>query len=113
MTAKTKAVKNLVKDANFRVAMLLSDKLILQGIEHPKLAKLQSLCRLYTVANPESKMIIFTQYRDSAQIIKNTLDKENIKSELFFGQAKKNGVGHSQKQQKQIIQDFKDSKFSV
>lgn len=113
LTAKTKAVKNLVKDANFRVAMLLSDKLILQGIEHPKLAKLQSLCRLYTVANPESKMIIFTQYRDSAQIIKNTLDKENIKSELFFGQAKKNGVGHSQKQQKQIIQDFKDSKFSV
>ena len=113
LTAKTKAVKNLVRDANFRVAKILSDKLIQQGIEHPKLAKLQSISRLYTEANPESKMIIFTQYRDSAQIIKNTLDKKNIKSELFFGQAKKNGVGHSQKQQKQIIQDFKDSKFSV
>lgn len=113
LTSKTKAVKNLVKDSNFRVARILSDKLLEQGIEHPKLAKLQSLCKLYTQANPESKMIIFTQFRDSASRIKEFLDKEKIGSELFFGQAKKNGIGHSQKQQKQIIQDFKDNNFSI
>jgi Fanconi anemia group M protein len=113
LTAKTKAIKNLVRDPNFRVAKILSDKLIKEGIEHPKLNKLTSLSKLYTNANPESKVIIFTQFRDTALKVKEFLDKDKINSELFFGQAKKNGYGHSQKQQKQIIQDFKDHKFSI
>ncbi len=113
LTAKTKAVKNLVKDSNFRLAKILSEKLLKAGIEHPKLAKLQSLMRLYTEANKESKIIVFTQFRDSAIRIKEFLEKVKVNSELFFGQAKKNGIGHSQKKQKQIIEDFKDDKFPV
>ncbi len=113
LTAKTKAVKNLVKDPNFRLAKILSEKLLNMGIEHPKLGKLQSLMWLYTEANKESKIIIFTQFRDSAIRIKEFLEKVNVCSELFFGQAKKNGIGHSQKKQKQIIEDFKNNKFPV
>ncbi len=113
LTAKTKAVKNLVKDPNFRLAKMLSEKLLNAGIEHPKLGKLQSIMRLYTAANKDSKVIIFTQFRDSAIRIKEFLDKVKVSSELFFGQAKKNGIGHSQKVQKQIIQDFKNDKFPV
>lgn len=113
LTAKTKAVKNLVKDPNFRLSKMLSEKLLKLGIEHPKLKKLQTLTKLYIQANKESKVIIFTQFRDSAIRIKEFLDKINVNSELFFGQSKKNGVGHSQKEQKRIINDFKDHKFSV
>jgi len=111
--SKTKATKNLVKDVNFRSAKIICEELILAGIEHPKLAKLKSLVSLYSIANPDSKVIIFTQYRDTATRIKEYLDSSSILSNLFFGQSKKNGVGHSQKKQKEIIQDFKDSKFKV
>ena len=113
LTAKSKAIKNLVKDKNFKVAKLRAQKLIEHNIEHPKIKKLQTLTKLYTEANPESKVIIFTQFRNNAIRIKEFLDKNNVESELFFGQAKKNGIGHSQKLQKQIIKDFKDNKFHV
>ena len=112
-TAKSKAIKNLVMDKNFKAAKLRAQKLIENNIEHPKIKKLQTLTKLYTEANPGSKVIIFTQFRNNAMRIKEYLDKNNLESELFFGQAKKNGVGHSQKLQKQIIKDFKDNKFHV
>jgi len=112
-TAKSKAIKNLVMDNNFKAAKLRAQKLIENNIEHPKIKKLQTLTKLYTEANPGSKVIIFTQFRNNAMRIKEYLDKNNLESELFFGQAKKNGVGHSQKLQKQIIKDFKDNKFHV
>jgi len=113
VSSKTKAAKNLVKDPNFKIAKILAQKLIQQSIEHPKLNKLKSLINLYTAANKESKVIIFTQYRDTATIIHNNLESINIKSQFFFGQSKKKGIGHSQKDQKIIIQDFKDNEFSV
>ena len=113
LTAKSKAIKNLVIDKNFKAAKLRAQKLIENNIEHPKIKKLQSLTKLYTEANPDSKVIIFTQFRNNALRIKEFLDKKSIESELFFGQAKKNGIGHSQKQQKQTIIDFKENKFRV
>ncbi len=113
LVSKRKAVKNLVRDVNFRTAKIICEKLLLAGIEHPKLAKLKSLASLYSTANPDSKIIIFTQYRNTAMRIKEYLDSVNLSCNLFFGQSKKNGVGHSQKKQKQLIQDFKDSKFKV
>ena len=111
--SKTKAVKNLVIDPNFRRARSYVRELLAKGIEHPKLKKLQSLSRLYLATNQESKIIVFTQFRDSAIRIKEYLDKENIKSETFFGQSKKKGIGHSQKKQKEIIENFKKDDFRV
>jgi Fanconi anemia group M protein len=111
--SKTKAVKNLVRDPNFIIAKKYAKQLLDKKIEHPKLKKLQSLSKLYLDANKESKIIIFTQFRDTAQRIKEFLDKKEIKSETFFGQSKKKGIGHSQKQQKQIIENFKKDKFQV
>ena len=34
-----------------------------------------------------------------------------VSARMFFGQAKKNGTGLSQKEQKQMIQDFKDGQW--
>ncbi len=55
-TSKVKAVKNLVKDLNFRSAYVKSKKLEEQNIEHPKLDKLKSLLKNL---DKKTKAIIF------------------------------------------------------
>ncbi len=112
-SSKTKATKNLVKDVNFRAAKIFLEFLIKKNIEHPKLSKLQKIISLFLQANPSSKVIVFTQYRDTATVIKKFLDQVNVNSELFFGQSKKNGIGHSQKKQREIIESFKNNSFQV
>jgi Fanconi anemia group M protein len=58
------------------------------------------------------KFIIFTQYRDTVNEIVKHLNLNGISAQMFVGQTKKNGVGISQKEQKEIIQNFKDNKFT-
>ena len=110
-TSKTKAVKNLVKDLNFRSALILGRNLDKQNIQHPKLEELKNIIDLETSDNKKAKIIIFTQFRDTASKIKEVLDELDISSEIFVGQAKKKNTGLSQKEQKQMIEQFQDEKF--
>ena len=61
-----------------------------------------------------SKVIVFTQYRDTLEMIHQKLEKEGIKSAKFFGQASKDGEkGLTQKQQKAIIKSFRQGEYDV
>jgi len=111
LTAKTKAVKNLVKDLNFRSAVVLARKLNDQNVQHPKLEELKRLLEIEVSDNHLAKIIIFTQFRDSASKIKEVLDELKISSEIFVGQAKKKNMGLSQKQQKEMIERFHNEEF--
>ena len=58
--------------------------------------------------------MVFTQYRDSLEMIHQKLEKEVIKSAKFFGQASRDGEkGLTQKEQKEIIQAFKIGEYDV
>ncbi len=58
--------------------------------------------------------IVFTQYRDTARHIVDTLNSNSIKSARFVGQAKKEGdVGMKQEEQTQILEAFRRGEFSV
>jgi Fanconi anemia group M protein len=60
------------------------------------------------------KAIIFTQFRETAAIISERLNHlEDVKSKVFVGQAKKEGRGLSQKEQKKIIDEFRENKINV
>ena len=60
------------------------------------------------------KIIIFNQYRDSAQVILNEANNiDGIKAKLFVGQQKKRTTGMSQKDQLQMLTDFKNNEFNV
>ncbi len=110
-TSKVKAVKNLVKDLNFRSAYIKAKKLEEQGIEHPKLNKLKSLLKNI---DKKTKVIVFNQYRDSAIKIAEEINKlENVDAKIFFGQAKKKDTGLSQKEQKKVLDDFRVGKFNT
>ena len=127
---KTKAAKSLMWDDNFGRAVKMAREAERHGWEHPKLrevtnilkkelgtedgqTKLQST-RFKDKDEKSSKIIIFTQYRDTLEMIHQKLEKEGIKSAKFFGQANKDGEkGLTQKEQKAIIKSFRMGEYDV
>lgn len=127
---KTKAAKSLIQDPNFGKAIYLAREAEKHGLEHPKLkkvtdiikkelgqngqTKLQSDRYVKDVDQKSSKIMVFTQYRDSLEMIHQKLEKEGIKSAKFFGQASRDGEkGLTQKEQKEIIKAFKIGEYDV
>jgi len=108
----TKAAKGLMVDADFAPAMILTKKAYELGVEHPKLNKLIKI--LQKELKKESRVIVFTQYRDTLEQIYQRCEKENINSVKFFGQGKSNGEkGLTQKEQKTIIKAFRMGTYDV
>lgn len=127
---KTKAAKSLIRDPNFGKAIYLAREAEKHGLEHPKLkkvtdiikkelgqngqTKLQSERYVKDADQKSSKIMVFTQYRDSLEMIHQKLEKEGIKSAKFFGQASRDGEkGLTQKEQKEIIKAFKIGEYDV
>ena len=76
--------------------------------------KLQSDRYVKDADQKSSKIMVFTQYRDSLEMIHQKLEKEGIKSAKFFGQASRDGEkGLTQKEQKEIIKAFKIGEYDV
>lgn len=108
-TTNVKAVKRLIKDPNFKSAFGKTLLLFESGVEHPKLIELKKLIK----NNLNKKIIVFTQYRDSATNIVKELKGLGATTNIFVGQMKKADTGMSQKEQKQILDDFRENKFNV
>ncbi len=113
-TTSVKAVKNLVKDLNFRSAFIKTRLLYEKQVEHPKVKELRDIIKKQVEENPKVKIMVFNQYRDSASRIIEELDKiKGIKTKLFIGQAKKNGAGMTQKKQIETLNQFREGEFNV
>jgi len=113
LTSKVKAVQNLMQDELFKSSMHFTEELIKQNFGHPKLLKLREIVQETINKDQKAKIIIFTQFRDSAEEIVKQISELNIKNHVFVGQAKKNGLGFSQKQQKEILEKFSVGEFNV
>ncbi len=110
---QSKGVVTLVSKPEFNLAYLLSNEILSRGEEHPKLKKLTEVIELQRV-DEGGKVIVFSQFRDTASIICKSLNKiKGVKAKVFIGQAKKNGEGLSQKEQKEIINEFSEGKINV
>jgi Fanconi anemia group M protein len=104
----------LVTKKEFNVAFAYTTSLLDSGIEHPKIKELTKLVKIEISKHPSSKILIFTQFRDTAYILSKELNKiPEIKSKVFIGQAKKDGVGLNQKEQKKIIDEFRENQTNV
>ena len=102
---KVKAVKNLAKDLNMRSALVQVKHLLEKKIEHPKLTALKKVVGEEIKKNPNLKIIVFNQYRESGRMIEGELNKiEGVKAKVFVGQAKETGL--SQKEQLVLIEEF-------
>ena len=128
---KTKASKSLMNDPNFSRAVRLAHEAEKHGWEHPKLRTLAEILKkelgagdgqttLQTTRYADkqdkkaSKIIVFTQFRDTLEMIHDKLEREGIKSAKFFGQGTKDGEkGLTQKEQKEIIKAFRMGEYDV
>jgi Fanconi anemia group M protein len=111
------------KDSTKASRAIMSDYSILEAIaflksidvEHPKIKEIEFIVKNQIDKKPDSKIIIFTHYRDTSSQIQNHLEQiEGIKPVRFIGQAGKDGdKGLTQKEQIEIIKKFKEDVFNV
>lgn len=139
----TKAAKNILLDPNFSKAIYYAREAEEKGLEHPKMKKLIELLKMelgVDEGQSESgdddthkevqtrlkslredgetqnspKIIVFTQFRDTLDMIHEKCESEGIKSVRFFGQGTSDGKkGLTQKEQKKIIKSFKTGNYDV
>jgi len=111
------------KDSSKASRSIMADKDILEAIayakslkiEHPKVNEIAKIVKQQFEIKPDSKIIIFTHYRDtSSYISKMLIDIKKAKPARFIGQAIKEGdKGLTQKEQVKIIEKFKEGIFNV
>jgi len=115
---QSKGVVKLVAKPEFNFIYMTSNELLSKNIEHPKLEKLVEIVKQENLKNKKIKLIVFTQFRDTATTVSKKLNElENINAKIFVGQAKissKEGesTGLSQKQQKKIIKEFSSGEIN-
>lgn len=113
-SSKIKAVKNLTADLAFKSAYILAQKLLEQKKEHPKIQATVEFVAREIEKNKLIKIILFTQYRDTAVKLAEELNKQQgALAKIFVGQAKKRDTGLSQKQQAELLDLFRDGMFNI
>lgn len=101
---------------------IIEIKVLIAGItrEHPKIQRLVDLVKEHHYYardrrnSSDSKILVFTQYRDTARHIVNILSRNGILSSRFVGQAKRQGdEGMKQNEQASVLESFKNGEFDV
>jgi ERCC4-related helicase len=104
------AAKNLLKDQKVANAMFLSRELFEAGSKHPKMGRLCQIVDRQVKDKPDSKLIIFANYRESVKEIVASLGGiEGVRPVEFVGQKE----GLTQKEQIQRIHDFREGVYNV
>jgi ERCC4-related helicase len=108
----SKASRAIMSDSNVMEAVAYVKSL---NIEHPKLQEILKIVRNQLEIKPNSKIIVFTHYRDTSSYVAKILeDVENARPVRFIGQASKGeDKGLTQKQQAEVIKKFKEGNYNV
>ena len=111
----TRAAKQTIKLPKVQMAMKEANKLEATKVESPKLAKVKKLVVAQLNQKPDSRIIVFTHYRDTSDMVCDALsDITIIRPVRFVGQATKGkDKGMSQKKQVEIIDKFQGGEFNV
>jgi len=113
---QSKGVQIITKDPRFQRAFALATTL---RKEHPKLEKLKEIIQEQIIKSSYSKTIVFAQFRETLRKIYDEFGKiPGIKPGIFVGQAqKKNSKGQktglTQKEQRKMIEDFREGKINI
>jgi len=115
---QSKGVVRLVKRQEFNLALIKSNEILAKKEEHPKINKLKEIVEEEKSNNEKLKIIVFTQFRETASIISKKLNEiKGINAKIFVGQAKRESKeavqGLSQKEQSNIISEFSSGEINV
>ena len=111
---ESRAVSRLMKDERFNSAIKLTEELIKEEKEHPKIEKLKEIVSEELEESKYCNIIIFVQFRDTISRIMEILREIPLAAPVeFIGQAKKHGKGLSQKEQIEILNEFKLGFYNI
>jgi len=108
----SKASKRLMDDLYMRKALYRVKEC---EVEHPKLELTRKLVSKQLKGSPDSRVIVFTNYRDTAEIVVNALSGvPGIDPIRFVGQAsRRKDKGLTQKQQVEVLDKFREGEYNV
>jgi ERCC4-related helicase len=107
-----KAYKNIIKDAMYpEMYKAVVDNI---EVEHPKVEQLKlEIIKQYS-KDKKAKILVFTQYRDSAALLSSAIKNDVFVVERFVGQASKLGdKGMDQDAQREILDRFRNGEITV
>ena len=116
---QSRGVVKLVSKPEFNYIYTASLELLSKKTEHPKVRRIMEIIEKEKSENSNLKVIVFTQFRETASTISKELNQiSGIKSRIFIGQAKKgsgdkSSSGMNQKEQKKIIQEFSNGEINI
>jgi Fanconi anemia group M protein len=108
----SKASRRIMQDPRFRQIVDTLQKL---DVEHPKPGAVKRILHEQLEAAPQSRVMVFTNYRDTATSLLAFLkDDPAIRAVRFVGQSsREHDEGLSQKKQAEILKKFRDGDFNV
>ncbi len=83
--------------------------------KNPKMFEITGILTRQLDTNPDSRIIVFTQYRDTIlSILKTLMKKRAIRAKRFVGQVdKKDDAGMNQKKQQSVLQQLRTGEINV
>ncbi len=111
-SSSSKAAKRLMDDLYMRKTLYRAKEC---DVEHPKLELTRRIVCEQLEGNPDSRVIVFTNYRDSAEMVANALSEvSGINPVRFVGQGSRHkDKGLTQKQQVEILDKFRAGEYNV
>ncbi|MHA2007939.1 MAG: DEAD/DEAH box helicase [Promethearchaeota archaeon] len=110
-----KSLKELFIGKEIRNVKRMTQELLLKGVVHPKLEKLGEIIRTQLINNDESRILVFSHFRDSVNNIVRYFEKDDIiRAHKFVGQAHKGtDKGLTQKVQINLLKEFKEGIYNT
>ena len=108
---KSKVINELINNNKLNNIFKFIDKNS-NELFHPKYKKIIEII-LFQLKNKKSKIIIFTNYRITTEIIQQELKKKGISVSKFIGQNKTINKGFTQKEQNEILNKFREGAINV
>ncbi|WP_400207540.1 helicase-related protein [Candidatus Methanomassiliicoccus intestinalis] len=108
----SKASKAIVTSQEFEIVM---EMVANAKMEHPKISRIMGVVSQQLNSRPESKVLVFTQYRDTCDMVVDYLSKiEGVRVSKLIGQSGRGSEkGLKQKEQLGVLQRFRDDEINV
>ncbi|MHA2234877.1 MAG: ERCC4 domain-containing protein [Candidatus Thorarchaeota archaeon] len=111
----SKGVQDLLSRPEFSQFENLLEVLITKGHRHPKADAILEIVSEQLSANLDSRILIFTRFRDTAVEVTETLEQlDDVRASRFVGQSSRGSdKGFSQKKQVEILDGFRNNEYNV
>lgn len=109
---KGKAISSLLRDEKW--LRIEEEAAKIAGVPHPKISVMLDVVRTQLGRKADSRVIVFTQYRDTIEDIIRALGGAGFSARRFVGQADREGSkGMDQQMQTRTLEEFRNGEFKV